>query len=242
MQIFCFTRDPCQKHVFKSLTLAKTQNKRDYLFYFKIVHFKAYFCLRTLFNSNIILKNTVLFFCRFKKVNSVGFRVAPKRYWWEKMPQKKVLAFWFNKFWEDPWTRGSRCPTGRGGRCASAKLDMQVSRYACRRTMTESQMVAVLLSKEYQIILLSPDGMQTRQVHTPLPPSFSSILTFPLVTDAYCLLDVYSVLSGNPARFGLPADLSSVSSSKPQTNSDKKQKEKQKKKTKEGFDQKVSSH
>ncbi|RVE65656.1 hypothetical protein OJAV_G00118850 [Oryzias javanicus] len=58
------------------------------------------------------------------------------------------------------------------------------------------------------------------------------------VTDAYCLLDVYSVLSGNPAHFGLPDDLRSISSSKPQANSNKKQKEKQKKKTKEGFDQK----
>uniref|UniRef100_A0A3P9KSJ1 Exonuclease 3'-5' domain containing 3 n=1 Tax=Oryzias latipes TaxID=8090 RepID=A0A3P9KSJ1_ORYLA len=57
------------------------------------------------------------------------------------------------------------------------------------------------------------------------------------VTDAYCLLDVYSVLSGNPARFGLPADLRSISSSKPETNRDKKQKEKQKKR-KEGVGQK----
>ncbi|KAM7393044.1 hypothetical protein PAMA_007930 [Pampus argenteus] len=32
------------------------------------------------------------------------------------------------------------------------------------------------------------------------------------VADAYCLLDVYSVLSSNPARFGLPADLLSISS------------------------------
>ncbi|XP_074474181.1 exonuclease mut-7 homolog [Sebastes fasciatus] len=45
------------------------------------------------------------------------------------------------------------------------------------------------------------------------------------VADAYCLLDVYSVLSDNPAYFGLPADLRSISSGKSEK-SDKKQKEK----------------
>lgn len=35
-------------------------------------------------------------------------------------------------------------------------------------------------------------------------------LNFPPVTDAYCLLDVYSTLSSNPALFGLPADLRGI--------------------------------
>ncbi|XP_073334790.1 exonuclease mut-7 homolog [Pagrus major] len=47
------------------------------------------------------------------------------------------------------------------------------------------------------------------------------------VADAYCLLDVYSVLSSNPAYFGLPADLRSISSSQSEKSADKKQKEKQ---------------
>ncbi|XP_037548574.1 exonuclease mut-7 homolog [Nematolebias whitei] len=51
--------------------------------------------------------------------------------------------------------------------------------------------------------------------------------------DAYCLLDVYSVLSSNPACFGLPADLHSISSKQSKTIKDKKQKEKQGKKTKQ---------
>lgn len=47
------------------------------------------------------------------------------------------------------------------------------------------------------------------------------------VADAYCLLDVYSVLSSRPAVFGLPADLYVVSSSHSEKSKDKKQKHKQ---------------
>ncbi|XP_051268624.1 exonuclease mut-7 homolog [Dicentrarchus labrax] len=46
------------------------------------------------------------------------------------------------------------------------------------------------------------------------------------VADAYCLLDVYSVLSSNPAYFGLPADLCSISSCQSGKSGEKKQKEK----------------
>ncbi|XP_013859340.1 exonuclease mut-7 homolog [Austrofundulus limnaeus] len=53
------------------------------------------------------------------------------------------------------------------------------------------------------------------------------------VADAYCLLDVYSVLSSNPAYFGLPADLRSIPSNQSETTKDKKQKQKQDKKTKQ---------
>lgn len=49
-------------------------------------------------------------------------------------------------------------------------------------------------------------------------------LNFPPVTDAYCLLDVYSTLSSNPASFGLPADLRSVSLSQAEKSRDRKQK------------------
>ncbi|XP_051907448.1 exonuclease mut-7 homolog [Hippocampus zosterae] len=48
------------------------------------------------------------------------------------------------------------------------------------------------------------------------------------VTDAYCLLDVYSVLSGNPANFGLPSDLRSLTQT--EKNGDAKQKDKKNKK------------
>lgn len=47
------------------------------------------------------------------------------------------------------------------------------------------------------------------------------------VADAYCLLDVYYVLSSRPADYGLPADLRTVSSSQPEKGKDKKQKNKQ---------------
>ncbi|KAL6097047.1 exd3 [Pungitius sinensis] len=43
------------------------------------------------------------------------------------------------------------------------------------------------------------------------------------VADACCLLDVYSVLSSNPAYFGLPADLRSISSSQSEKKEDKTQ-------------------
>ncbi|XP_062290274.1 exonuclease mut-7 homolog [Scomber scombrus] len=46
------------------------------------------------------------------------------------------------------------------------------------------------------------------------------------VADAYCLLDVYSVLSSNPASFGLPADLRSISSSQSEKGGEKKHKDK----------------
>ncbi|XP_061658259.1 exonuclease mut-7 homolog isoform X2 [Syngnathoides biaculeatus] len=45
------------------------------------------------------------------------------------------------------------------------------------------------------------------------------------VTDAYCLLDVYSVLSTNPTKFGLPSDLHSISLRQPGKNGDAKQKD-----------------
>ncbi|XP_029301139.1 exonuclease mut-7 homolog [Cottoperca gobio] len=44
------------------------------------------------------------------------------------------------------------------------------------------------------------------------------------VADAYCLLDVYSVLSSKPAYFGLPADLLSIVSTQSVKNRDKKEK------------------
>ncbi|XP_071396895.1 exonuclease mut-7 homolog [Centroberyx affinis] len=44
--------------------------------------------------------------------------------------------------------------------------------------------------------------------------------------DAYCLLDVYMALSSNPAYFGLPSDLCSISSSQSEKSRDTKQKEK----------------
>ncbi|XP_026152759.1 exonuclease mut-7 homolog [Mastacembelus armatus] len=49
------------------------------------------------------------------------------------------------------------------------------------------------------------------------------------VADAYCLLDVYAVLSRNPADFGLPADLRSISSSQSESSRDKKNKKQTKK-------------
>lgn len=47
------------------------------------------------------------------------------------------------------------------------------------------------------------------------------------VADAYCLLDVYNILSSRPAEFGLPADLQSISASQTEKVKEKKQKNKQ---------------
>lgn len=47
------------------------------------------------------------------------------------------------------------------------------------------------------------------------------------VADAYCLLDVYHILSTRPAEFGLPADLHSISTGQTEKVKEKKQKNKQ---------------
>lgn len=72
------------------------------------------------------------------------------------------------------------------------------------------------------IILSFMDKLQQNKYSPPFP--LSCFLTSPLlVADAYCLLDVYSALSSNPAYFGLPADLRSISSSQPEKSATKKQ-------------------
>ncbi|XP_067339507.1 exonuclease mut-7 homolog isoform X2 [Channa argus] len=55
------------------------------------------------------------------------------------------------------------------------------------------------------------------------------------VADAYCLLDVYSILSSNPAYFGLPADLCSISSGQSEKSGHKKDKPSQANKGKQAF-------
>lgn len=55
---------------------------------------------------------------------------------------------------------------------------------------------------------------------------FPLLLLLLPVTDAYCLLDLYSALSTNPEGFGLPGDLHSVSPSQSAQSGIKKQKEK----------------
>ncbi|XP_055009430.1 exonuclease mut-7 homolog [Boleophthalmus pectinirostris] len=47
------------------------------------------------------------------------------------------------------------------------------------------------------------------------------------VADAYCLVDVYNVLSSRPADFGLPADLRTISTSQTENVKEKKQKNKE---------------
>ncbi|KAM9307243.1 exonuclease mut-7 homolog [Pholidichthys leucotaenia] len=51
------------------------------------------------------------------------------------------------------------------------------------------------------------------------------------VADAYCLLDVFSILSSDPASFGLPADLRSISTGQSDKSKDRKQKDKRDKQT-----------
>lgn len=50
-------------------------------------------------------------------------------------------------------------------------------------------------------------------------------LSLRLVADAYCLLEVYTVLKNNPAQFGLPEDLQSISPRQSEKSKDKKPKE-----------------
>lgn len=60
-----------------------------------------------------------------------------------------------------------------------------------------------------------------------------------VVADAYCLLDVYSVLSRNPANFGLPADLRSISSSQAEKSGNQKEKLSQAKQPKQALGREV---
>lgn len=83
------------------------------------------------FNSNFNVCNAL---SRSRGVRSTGLKMALKRCWLEKTLQRKASVYWYSRFWEGPWTRQSRCPTGRNVHCASAKLDMQVSYYACSDT------------------------------------------------------------------------------------------------------------
>lgn len=102
-----------------------------------------------------------------------------------------------------------------------------------RQTMTGRQMATILFMIEYQRLFCYP-LTNCKPINSPpssplslslfLPLTFLNLL---LVADAYCLLDVYSVLSSNPAYFGLPADLRSISSGQSEKSGDKKHKEKQ---------------
>lgn len=56
-----------------------------------------------------------------------------------------------------------------------------------------------------------------------------------LVADAYCLLEVYTVLNSNPAHFGLPNDLQNISSRQSEKSKDKKPKEQQTEQVKRAF-------
>lgn len=84
-------------------------------------------------------------------------------------------------------------------------------------------MAAVLFTIEYRRLFCYP-LTNGKPINSTLFLSFFPLLflNLLLVADAYCLLDVYSVLSRNPAYFGLPADLRSISSSHSEKSGDKK--------------------
>lgn len=77
-------------------------------------------------------------FYRFSVQRSTGLRTARKRFWLGSSPQRKASVCWFNRSWADLWTRRSRCPTGRSGRCVSAKSDTQVWVSSWHRRMISS--------------------------------------------------------------------------------------------------------
>lgn len=101
-------------------------------------------------------------------------------------------------------------------------------------------MVAVLFTIEYHRLFCYP-LTNCKPIHSPTSSSSLSFLNVLLVADAFCLLDVYSVLSSNPAQFGLPADLRSISSSQSEKSGEKKQKEKQAKQMNQAHGKEVRS-
>lgn len=63
-----------------------------------------------------------------------------------------------------------------------------------------------------------------------------------LVADAYCLLEVYTVLKSNPAHFGLPDDLQNISSKQSEKSKGKKSKEQQTEQIKQPQGKEVKAH
>lgn len=62
------------------------------------------------------------------------------------------------------------------------------------------------------------------------------------MADAYCLLEVYTVLKSNPAHFGLPDDLQNISSRQSEKSKGKKPKEQQTEQIKQPQGKEVKAH
>lgn len=67
-------------------------------------------------------------------------------------------------------------------------------------------------------------------------------LSLHLVADAYCLLEVYTVLNSNPAHFGLPDDLQKISSRQSEKSKGKKPKEQQTEQIEQPQGKEVGAH
>lgn len=116
---------------------------------------------------------------------------------------------------------------------------MQVRYYACTDRQWQGDRWS-LFTIEYHRLFCYP-LTNCKPINSPPSSCSLSFLNLLLVADAYCLLNVYSVLSSNPACFGLPADLRSISSSQSEKSGEKKQKEKQAKQTKQAHGKEVRS-
>lgn len=120
---------------------------------------------------------------RSRAIRRAEVKTAPKKSWLERDLQRRASVCWFNRSWENLWTRRSRCPTGRNVHCASAKLDMQVSCFTCTDAQWQRQMVAGIFIKDYHVLFF-----QTLTTHKSV--YFPNILIFSasLVSSGRCLL------------------------------------------------------
>lgn len=148
---------------------------------------------------------------RFNAVKSTGLKPAQKRCWSVKVLLRKASVCSSSRSWGGLWTRRNRCPTGKDVHCGPVKSHMQVSCWCSAETEGCFSHSCTFL--KINILRSLTYWKQTLSLH--------------LVADAYCLLEVYTVLNRNPAHFGLPNDLQNISSRQSEKSKDKKPKEQQ---------------
>lgn len=128
-----------------------------------------------------------------------------------KVLLRKASVCSSSRSWGGLWTRRNRCRTGKDVHCGPVKSDMQVNCWCSAETEVCFSHYCRFL--KINILRSLTYWKQTLSLH--------------VVADAYCLLEVYTVLNSNPSHFGLPNDLQNISSRQSEKSKDKKSKEQQ---------------
>lgn len=131
-------------------------------------------------------------------------------------------AGWWRFCWERPQ---SARPAGPGEASGQDGADVQLEKAS---TASQSNQICRWAADAggKPKAASSPAGFNEDPKHT------ENKLSLCLVADAYCLLEVYTVLKSNPAHFGLPDDLQNIPSRQSEKSKDKRPKEQQTKQVK----------